>query len=93
MKTTKRLRKVGEVGMDEKEALTRVKTGNFNSGRGFDMQLLVDAVGIIDEMLKSGQISEVVHCKNGSQMKRPKETFWDSLSEADLMEPMHHFED
>lgn len=22
-----------------------------------------------------------------------KKTFWDSLSEADLMEPMHHFED
>ena len=28
-----------------------------------------------------------------SQMKRPKETFWDALSEAELMEPMHHFED
>ena len=22
-----------------------------------------------------------------------KETFWDSMSEADLMDPMHHFED
>ena len=31
--------------------------------------------------------------KDGGQIKRPKETFWDSLSEADLMEPMHHFED
>lgn len=31
--------------------------------------------------------------KDGCQMKRPKETFWDSLSEADLMEPMRHFKD
>lgn len=30
---------------------------------------------------------------NGGQTKCPKETFWDSLSEVDLMEPMHHFED
>ena len=50
--------------MDEKEALTRVKTGNFNGGHGFDMQLLVDAVGVIGEMFKSGQISEVVRCKD-----------------------------
>lgn len=49
--------------MNEKEALTRVKTGNFNGGHGFDLQLLVDAVGIIGEMFKSGQISEVVRCK------------------------------
>lgn len=55
--------------MNESEALTRVKTGNFNSGRGFDMQLLVDAVGIIREMLKSGQIREVVCCKNCSEYK------------------------
>lgn len=27
------------------------------------------------------------------QMKRPKENFWDPMSEADLFEPMHHFED
>ncbi len=33
--------------MTKEEALIRVKTGNFNSGYGFDMQLLVDAVGII----------------------------------------------
>lgn len=31
--------------------------------------------------------------KDGCQAKRPKETFWDSLSEADLMEPMRHFKD
>jgi len=31
--------------------------------------------------------------KDGSQIKRPQKTFWDSLSEADLMEPMHHFEE
>lgn len=55
--------------MNEKEALTRAKTGNFNNGRGFDMQLLVDAVGIIGEMLKSGQISEVVRCKNCSEYR------------------------
>lgn len=50
--------------MDEKEALTRIITGNFNGGYGFDMQLLVDAVGIIGEMFKSGQINEVVRCKD-----------------------------
>ena len=55
--------------MNEKEALKRVKTGNFNSGRGFDMQLLVDAVGTIGEMLKSGQISEVVRCKDCIEYK------------------------
>ena len=31
--------------------------------------------------------------KDKDKMKRPKETFLDSMSEADLMEPMHHFED
>ena len=50
--------------MDEKEALTRVKTGNFDGGYGFDLQILVDAVGVIGEMFKSGQISEVVRCKD-----------------------------
>ena len=52
--------------MTEKEALTRIKTGNFNGGRGFDMQLLVDVVGTIGEMFRNGQISEVVHCKDCS---------------------------
>ena len=50
--------------MNIKEALNRVETGNFNGGHGFDMQLLVDAVGAIGEMFKSGQISEVVHCRD-----------------------------
>ena len=50
--------------MTEKEALARVKTGNFNGGHGFDMDLLIDAIGTIGEMLKSGQIIEVVRCKN-----------------------------
>ena len=50
--------------MNEKEALIRVKTGNFNGGYGFDMQLLVDTVGIIGEMFRNGQISEVVRCKD-----------------------------
>lgn len=31
--------------------------------------------------------------KDGCQMKRPKETFWDSMSEADLWEPMRLFKD
>jgi hypothetical protein len=31
--------------------------------------------------------------KDEGQMKRPKETFWDSMSEAELIEPMHHFQD
>ena len=50
--------------MTEKEALLRAKTGNFNGGYGFDMQLLVDTVGIIGEMFNSGQICEVIHCKD-----------------------------
>ena len=50
--------------MTEKEALTRVKTGNFNGGYGFDMQLLIDAVGAMGEKLRNGQISEVVRCKD-----------------------------
>lgn len=58
------LRKDGEVGMNEKEALIRIKTGNFNNSYGFDIQLLVDAVGTVGEMFRSGQISEVVHCKD-----------------------------
>lgn len=58
--------------MNEKEALTRIKTGNFNGGYGFDMQLLVDAVGIIGEMFKSGQISEVVRCKDCEKWQEDK---------------------
>ena len=50
--------------MTGKEALIRIKTGNFNGGYGFDMQLLVDTVGIIGEMFRSGQISEIVRCKD-----------------------------
>ena len=49
--------------MTNEEALTRVKTGNFNNGLGFDMQLLVDAVGTIGEMFKSNRLCEVVRCK------------------------------
>lgn len=55
--------------MTKKEAVTRVSTGNFNNGFGFDMQLLVDAVGTLGKMLKSGQISEVVRCKNCSEYR------------------------
>lgn len=61
--------------MTEKEALARVKTGNFNGGRGFDMQLLVDSVGIIGEMFKSGQISEVVRCKECKYQHDPSNCF------------------
>ena len=50
--------------MNEKETLIRIKTGNFNNGCGFDMQLLVDAVGIIGEMFKSGQIGEIIRCRD-----------------------------
>lgn len=50
--------------MTREEALIRVKTGNFNSGHGFDMQLLVDAVGTIGEMFRNGQISEIIRCKD-----------------------------
>ena len=50
--------------MDGKEALLRAKTGHFNDGYGFDMQLLVDTMGIIGEMFNSGRICEVVHCRD-----------------------------
>lgn len=47
--------------MTQEEALTRIKTGNFNNGCGFDMQLLFNTVGIIGEMFKSRQILPVKH--------------------------------
>ena len=50
--------------MTEKEALMRIKTGNFSSDYGFDWQLLVNAAGIIGELFKSGQISEIIRCKD-----------------------------
>jgi len=50
--------------MTKEEALARVKTGYFGGKHGFDMQLLIDAVGTIGEMLQNGQISEVVRCKD-----------------------------
>ena len=62
--------------MNEAEALTRVKTRNFNSGCGFDMQLLVDAVGTIGEMLKSGKIGEIIRCKDCKYCKYPKSEYW-----------------
>lgn len=42
--------------MTEKECLDRVRTGNFNGGYGFDMQLLVDTVGHIGEMMRKGRL-------------------------------------
>ena len=50
--------------MTEKEALIRVKTGNFSNGFGFDSQLLIDTAGTLGEMFRNGQISEVVRCKD-----------------------------
>ena len=50
--------------MTREEAIFRVKTGNFGNGFGFDMQLLIDAVGTLGEMFRDGQINEVVRCKN-----------------------------
>ena len=50
--------------MNEKEALTRIKTGHFGGDYGFDWQLLVDSVGIIGEMFRNGQIHKVVQCKD-----------------------------
>jgi len=50
--------------MTKEEALTIITTGNFSGDYRLDMQLLVDAVGIIGEMFKSGQINEVVRCKD-----------------------------
>lgn len=44
--------------MTENEALTRIKTGNFNNGYGFDMQLLVDTIGVIHEILNNNKIFE-----------------------------------
>lgn len=50
--------------MTEKEALTRIKIGDFGGKYGFDMQLLIDTVGTIGEMFRNGQINEVVQCKD-----------------------------
>ena len=50
--------------MNKKEALIRVTTGNFNDGYGFDWQLLIDTVGVLGEMFRNGQISEIVYCKD-----------------------------
>ena len=50
--------------MNEKEAVKRIETGNFNSNYGFDWQLVMDTVGTIGEMMRNGQISEVIRCKN-----------------------------
>lgn len=55
--------------MTKQEALTRVKTGNFDNGLGFDPGLLVDAVGAIGEMLKSNRLCEVVRCKDCKEYK------------------------
>lgn len=44
--------------MTENEALTRIKTRNFNNGYGFDMQLLVDIIGVIHEILNNNKIFE-----------------------------------
>ncbi len=49
--------------MTGKEAISRIKTGNFNNDFGFDMQILIDTVGILGEMFRSGQIHEVIYCK------------------------------
>lgn len=67
--------------MNEKEALARVKTGNFNGGFGFDMQLLVNAVGIAGEMFKNGQIVEVVRCKNCIYRGKSEKCFLAAISE------------
>ena len=67
--------------MTEKEALIRVKTRNFNDGYGFDMQLLIDTVGIIGEMLKSGQLSEIVRCKDCKHSKRMCQPWYDLICE------------
>ena len=69
--------------MNEKEALIRVKTGNFNGSYGFDMQLLVDSVGIVGEMFKNGQISEVVRCKDCALLSDGKCKWWDIIPRSD----------
>jgi hypothetical protein len=55
--------------MTREEAITRVRTGNFNNGHGFDMQLMVDSIGVMREMLKTGYICEVVRCKECIEYK------------------------
>lgn len=42
--------------MTEKECLYRIRTGNFNDGQRFDMQLLVDSVGHVGEMMQNGRL-------------------------------------
>lgn len=68
--------------MNKQEALTRIKTGNFNGDYGFDMQLLIDTVGIIGEMFKSGQISETATIMKEQKVVEPiynEEKFGDFL--------------
>ncbi len=63
--------------MTGEEAIFRVKTGKFNNNFGFDMQILIDAVGTLGEMFRSGQIIECVRCENckfaEKQLFGPKE--------------------
>lgn len=63
--------------MNEKEALTRVKIGDFSNGYGFDIQLLVNTVGVIGEMFKNGQISEIVQCKDCRYHNSEPDTYGD----------------
>lgn len=56
--------------MTDREALMRIKTGDFNNGNGLDMQLLIDTVGTLGEMFRSGQINEVVRCKDCKRRER-----------------------
>ena len=43
---------------EHNEAVDRVKSGNFNSGYGFDLGLLINAVGELGEMLRDGRLVE-----------------------------------
>ena len=49
--------------MTDKECINRIKTGNFNNGYGFDMSLFVDTVGRMGELLRTGEVTQVIRCK------------------------------
>ena len=42
--------------MNTKEAWERIIEGNFNNGYGFDLQMLVDCMGIVSKAIKDGEI-------------------------------------
>lgn len=64
-----------------------------NSLDGINAELCINVIADLRKKLEKLGAQFNAMKQAYSQMKRPKEDFWDSLSEADLWEPMRHFED